>query len=152
MAASAANPYETLAQLDGRTPVPLLPMMANHQKQEMRQHLVAIQKIVAGISKHDFAAIEQAAKPIESSPKMAKLCHRMGAGAQGFTPRALHFHKTADRIGSAAKQKDMPAVIKALGATLQTCADCHSRFQQHPVSPQIWKKKTGMAPPMGKMP
>jgi DNA-binding MarR family transcriptional regulator len=39
-----------LDRMDTRAPVPLLPMMANHQKQNMRDHLVAVQEIVAALA------------------------------------------------------------------------------------------------------
>jgi hypothetical protein len=53
-----------LDEMDTRTPVPLLPMMANHQKQNMRDHLVAVQDIVHGLATNDFDAIGKAAKRI----------------------------------------------------------------------------------------
>ena len=46
-----------LDRLDMRAPVPLSPMMANHQKQNMREHLVAVQKIIAGVAANDFDGI-----------------------------------------------------------------------------------------------
>ena len=38
-----------LDSMDTRVPVPLLPMMANHQKQNMRDHLHAVQEIVGAV-------------------------------------------------------------------------------------------------------
>src|SRR3954468_10445355 len=63
-APSASGAQAALDVLDTRVPVPLLPMMANHQKQNMREHLVALQAIVAGIGSNDFAAIDAASKRI----------------------------------------------------------------------------------------
>src|SRR5450631_1380154 len=114
---STASPQQALARLDARTPVPLLPMMANHQKQNMRDHLAAIQEIIAATSKHDFAAVENAAARIGYSETMGQMCKHMGAGAPGFTERALQFHRNADRIGDAAKTRDAAAVLTALGQT-----------------------------------
>src|SRR3954464_6671148 len=62
--ASSARPsgaQQALDRLDARAPVPLLPMMANHQKQSMRDHLTAVQQIVAAAASNDFATIEKAA-------------------------------------------------------------------------------------------
>ena len=45
-ATPASDAFAELAALDNRSPVPLQPMMAWHQKQNMMAHLVAIQGIV----------------------------------------------------------------------------------------------------------
>lgn len=147
---ASSSPVQKLQSMDGRTPVPLLPMMAKHQKQNMRDHLVAIQKITAGIGAEDFEAIRKAAEPIGSSPEMKQMCRHMGAGAEGFTRRALKFHEKADGIIASAKSEDMAGVLDSLTATLQTCTSCHAEYKQKVVSPKSWQKKTGMAPPSQK--
>ena len=96
---------DALDQLDTRTAVPLLPMMANHQKQNMRDHLAAVQEIVAALVTDDFTGIEKAASRIGFSEQMGQMCTHMGAGAPGFTEQALAFHHTADRIGDAARKR-----------------------------------------------
>jgi len=124
---------EALDSMDKRTPVPLLPMMANHQKQNMRDHLVAVQEIILALATEDYPAIEKAAGRIGFSEQMGQMCSHMGAGAPGFTDVALTFHHTADTITAAAKQRDRVAVTRALGATLQTCTGCHATFRQRVV-------------------
>jgi hypothetical protein len=126
VAASAAE----LDRLDSRVPVPLLPMMAHHQKQNMRDHLEAVREIVSAAGEGDFARVEKAAARIGYSEQMGRMCSHMGAGAPGFTERALAFHHTADTIGAAAKKRDLSAVLGALGATLASCTECHARFKQ----------------------
>jgi hypothetical protein len=87
-----------LDEMDSRTPVPLLPMMANHQKQNMRDHLVAIQEIVQGVATNDFDVIEKAAKRIGYSDEMGQMCTHMGAGAPGFAEQSIR--STVQPIGS----------------------------------------------------
>jgi hypothetical protein len=41
-----ADPWVDAAAMDKRAPIPLTPMMAEHQKGMMRDHLVAVQEIV----------------------------------------------------------------------------------------------------------
>jgi hypothetical protein len=84
-ASGACQPTEELAGLDHRTPVPLQPMMAWHQKQNMMEHLVAIQRITDGLAREDWEEVANASALIESSPQMQQMCQHMGAGAQGFT-------------------------------------------------------------------
>jgi Cytochrome C' len=131
--AAPNSPVVALDRLDTRVSVPLLPMMANHQKQTMREHLVAVQEIVAGVGSNDFEAIEKASRKIGYSEQMGQMCAHMGAGAPGFTEQALAFHHTADKIGDAARARDMTAVLAALSETMNACTSCHATFKQHVV-------------------
>ncbi len=135
-------------QIDTRAPVPLLPVMAHHQKQSMRDHLVAVQEIVAGLASDDFPGIERAAGRIGFSEQMGQMCTHMGSGAPGFTEQALDFHHTADRIAIAARDRDHTRVLMELGATLQTCTSCHAGWRQQIVDVPTWQHLTSSAPPM----
>lgn len=137
-----------LDRMDEREPVPLLPMMALHQKENMRDHLVAVQEIVAALATDDFAGVEKAAGRIGFSDRMAQMCTHMGAGAPGFTEHALGFHRTADRIAEAARERDRARVLTELGATLATCTSCHAKWKQKVVDEGAWRQMTQAAPPV----
>ncbi|MBI3782872.1 MAG: cytochrome c [Deltaproteobacteria bacterium] len=132
--------------LDQRKPVPLLAMMAQHQKENMRAHLVAVQQIVEALGHDDFDAITAAAGRIGYSDTMAQMCTHMGAGAPGFTDTALNFHRTADTIGEAARRRDRGAVLTALNNTLQTCTGCHATYRQEVVDEATWQRLTNGVP------
>lgn len=134
------SPSEQAASLDTRTPVPLVPMMAQHQKEEMREHLGVVQAVVSGLARNDWAGIAEAAGKLGSSDPMAAMCTHMGAAAKGFTPTALDFHRTADGIVAAAKKKDRAAVLTALDATLTRCVGCHATFKQQVVDAATFDK------------
>jgi hypothetical protein len=140
---------ESLDEMDARRPVPLLPMMANHQKQNMRDHLLAVQDIVAALATEDYPAMEKAAGRIGFSEQMGQMCAHMGAGAPGFTEQALAFHHTADRITAAAKARDRGRVLAELAATLQTCTACHAVWKEQVVDDRAWSRLTSTAAPMG---
>jgi len=142
-----AEAQQALDAMDTRAPVPLLPRMAHHQKQNMRDHLVAVQEIVTAMATDDFAAIERAAGRIGFSEQMGQMCTHMGAGAPGFTDLALTFHHSADTIAAAARQGDRAAVTRALGTTLQTCTGCHAAFRQSVVDEETWNRATSTPPP-----
>jgi hypothetical protein len=127
-------------------------MMANHQKQNMRDHLLAVQEIILASGRNDFAGVERAATRIGYSAEMGKMCTHMGAGAQGFTEQALAFHHTADSIATAARKHDRPAVMTALGTTLQACTACHETFRQRVVDQATWTRLTSMPAPTGHHP
>jgi len=146
MPVSSGSASDALDRLDPRTPLPLLPMMANHQKQSMREHLEVVQAIVAAISSSDFEAAERAAARIGLSEQMGQMCTHMGAAATGFTERALEFHQTADRIAVAARARDGAALLTAFSATLQTCTSCHAAWKQQVVDEPTWQRLTALAP------
>lgn len=145
--APAPAACESLDKIDTRTPVPLLPRMANHQKQNMREHLQAVQEIIAALGTEDFAAIEKAAGQLGFSEQMGQRCTHMGAGAAGFTEQALAFHHTADRIGDAARKHDRRAVLAEFAATLQACTTCHAAWKQQVVDEPTWTRLTASAAP-----
>jgi hypothetical protein len=136
-------PIAELDALDPRTPVPLQPMMAWHQKQNMQEHLVAIQRITAGLAREDWDEVASASALIESSPQMQQMCRHMGAGADGFTELALDFHRRADAIGEAARARDTQAVLRATSHTLQACTSCHSTYRQDVVDAETWTERAG---------
>ena len=142
----------TLEAMDRRKPVPLLPMMANHQKQNMRDHLLMVQEIIAAVAARDFDAVQSSVSRIGYSEQMGQMCEHMGAGAPGFTELALKFHHGADKIGEAAKKQDSEAVLRALGNTLATCTTCHQTYRQQVVDDATWTTLTKMATPSGAMP
>jgi hypothetical protein len=142
-AANAPQPSSSPAQaaldaLDRRTPVPLLPVMANHQKQNMRDHLRVVQEIVTAVAAKDFDAVQGAVGRMGFSEGMGQMCEHMGAGAPGFTEMALRFHHEADEIGEAAKKQDSGAVLAALSRTLGNCTTCHDSYKQEVVDSGAW--------------
>ena len=146
-ACATCDAQRTLDSMDTRAPVPLLAMMADHQKRNMRDHLLAVQEIVVALAADDFVAIERSAGRIGYSEQMGQMCAQMGAAAPGFTDQALKFHRTADTIAEAARAKDRARVASALGATLQTCTACHATFRQQIVDEATWNRMTGTAAP-----
>jgi cytochrome c556 len=127
---------------DTRQPLFLLAMMADHQKQNMREHLAAVQAIIAAIGRDDMDAVSSAATRLGYSEAMGQMCEHMGAAAPGFTPMALNFHHTADTIGEAARRGDRTGVLSALDRTLQTCVGCHATYRQEVVEEETWKRLT----------
>jgi hypothetical protein len=145
--AVAANAHETLDRLDTRAAVPLLPHMAHHQRQNMRDHLVAVQEIVAALARSDFAAVERSAARLGSSDRMGAMCTHMGAGAPGFTTQALAFHETADGIARAAKERGREATLAAVAATVAACTGCHATWKQRVVDEPTWTTLTARPAP-----
>jgi hypothetical protein len=128
-----------LDDMDPRRPLPLRPMMALHQKDNMRDHLAAVQEIVAALASGDFTGVERGAARIGPSSQMSQTCDHMGAAAPGFVTQALAFHEVAGQIIDAAKAQDQGRVLSALGATLQACTGCHATWKQQVVDDDTWQ-------------
>jgi cytochrome c556 len=113
----------------------------------MRDHLAAVQQIVAAAAKNDFATIEKAAGRVGFSEQMGQMCEHMGSGAPGFTELALKFHHDADKIGEAAHKHDSQQVLTLLGQTLSQCTGCHETYKQHVVDEAEWSDAAGTPAP-----
>lgn len=142
-----ATAEDPLAALDTRAPVPLLASMAMHQKESMQEHLVAVQEIVEASATNDFARIQTASAKLGSSPSMGQMCTHIGAAAPGFSEQALAFHRTADRLVEASRQRDGARVLAELSTTLQACTSCHAAWRQHVVDEATWRRLTAAAAP-----
>jgi hypothetical protein len=132
--APTSTAHDDLDRMDSRQPVPLLPMMALHQKEQMRDHLAVVQEVVGALAVEDWSAVESAAMRLGASPEMSQRCEHMGAAAPGFTEQALDFHRRADTIAEAARAHDAKAVLRATDDTLQACTSCHATWKQQIVS------------------
>lgn len=131
--------------LENRRPLPLLQMMADHQKQMMRDHLGAVQEIITALSSGDFGAVERAAQRLGYSEEAGRICARIGAASPEFTRVALAFHHTADGIAAAAREHNSQRVLSELSTTLQSCRACHAQWKQEIVDEPTWDRLTSTA-------
>jgi hypothetical protein len=106
---------------EDRRPLPLLQRMADHQKQMMRDHLVAVQEIVTALASDDFGAVQRAATRLGYSDEVGRMCTQIGAASPAFTRQALAFHHTADGIAAAARERNRKHILGELSTTLQAC-------------------------------
>jgi hypothetical protein len=127
---------------EGRRPLPLLQMMADHQKRMMRDHLGAVQEIVTALASDDFAAVQRAAARLGFSEEVGRMCTRIGAASPAFTQQSLAFHHTADGIAAAARERNRPRVLAELSMTLKACRACHSGWKQDIVDEPTWNRLT----------
>jgi len=127
---------------DGRRPLPLLQMMADHQKHMMRDHLGAVQEIVTALASNDFAAVDRAASRLGFSEEVGRICRHLGAASPAFTQQALAFHHTADGIAAAARARSRQRVLAELSMTLQACRACHAGWKQAVVDESTWSRMT----------
>ena len=131
--------------MDARRPLPLLPIMAAHQKRAMREHLAAVQEIVAGLAAEDYDAVRRSASRLGFSEEAGQMCEHLGAASAAFTRQALAFHHLADGIAAAALDHDRQRVLAELSATLRACKDCHAAWKQELVDQTTWNRLVSAA-------
>jgi len=116
--------------LDGRTSLNLAPQMKQHQLQNMRSHVAAVQAIVGYLADGNFdAAAEVAHGKLGLTDEMKMMCEHMSDNTE-FTKLGLAFHQSADQLGDTLKTKDMKKSLQALQTTMNYCVQCHATFRQ----------------------
>lgn len=114
---------------DTRVQLNVPDMMKEHQKTMMREHLKAVNEIVAGLAANDFELVAQTAhKKLGLTDEMRNMCSMFGN--QEFEKIGLEFHTKADELGNVAKTKDLNKTLLALDTMLKRCNQCHSMFKQ----------------------
>lgn len=113
---------------DSRIQLNAPPMMKEHQKQMMREHLRDTQEVIALMGKSDFEAASRVAhEKLGLSERMRKMCGMFGNDT--FRDMGLAFHESADELGEVLKTKDMGKSLTALGDMLGKCVSCHDTFR-----------------------
>lgn len=115
---------------DSRKPVKLNAMMAKHQLANMREHLNAVQEIIAAMSDRNFQGMKTASQKLATTPQMAMMCEHMGQMTPGFTQMGMALHTEADKLVVLADKKDYNGFVKQLSVTTKTCTSCHAQFKQ----------------------
>lgn len=114
---------------DTRTSLNLSPMMAQHQKTNMREHLKAVNEVIHDIVTKDFAAASKTAhEKLGLTAQMKQMCENMPN--ETFRTMGFDFHKSGDALGDVLKTKDADKSLKALDTMLTKCTACHEMFRQ----------------------
>lgn len=116
--------------MDNRISLGLSPAMKQHQLENMRSHLAAIQSIVGYLSDNKFEqAADVAHTKLGLTDEMEKMCSTMSDNEQ-FTRLGLAFHNSGDDLGNTLKTGDMKMSLRALRNTMESCVQCHATFRQ----------------------
>jgi len=114
---------------DDRISLNLPAGMKQHQLENMRSHLEAVQSIIGLLAKGDYdKASGIAHHKLGLTPEMKKMCN-MFANSD-FRQMGLAFHQSADELGDTLKKGDLKQSMHALHATMNYCIQCHATFRQ----------------------
>ena len=114
---------------DKRTSLQLPEAMKASQLAMMREHLEAVNNIIADLSTGKFdAASKIAHQKLGLTPEMKKMCNMFGN--DDFRTLGLTFHKSADHLGDVLKTGNLKRSLSALHTTMNSCVQCHATFRQ----------------------
>ncbi|PLX37980.1 MAG: hypothetical protein C0606_06960 [Hyphomicrobiales bacterium] len=137
---AALAPVSLNAAGDERELVELPAMMQEHMLGNMRDHLAAVNEILAALADDDPAA---AGKIAEARLGMSSLGSHGAAHMAPFMPERMQaigteMHHAASRFVVAVQDADLAnsaegrkAIFSALGAVTETCVACHAAFRIH---------------------
>ena len=120
-------------QEDSRQLVELPPMMQQHMLGNMRDHLAAIDEILAHLAGGEF---DRAAQVAEQRLGMTSLQSHGAEHMARFMPTGMQaagteMHRAASRFALKAEEGDTAAALRALGQVTSACVACHTGYRIH---------------------
>jgi hypothetical protein len=120
-----------LVHADNRELVEMPPMMQNHMLANMRDHLAAIDEILAALNAEDF---DTAARVAEFRLGMSSLDnHGASHMAQVMPPpmreMGTSMHRAASQFARTAEEGDPPTAFRSLRAVTESCVTCHAAYR-----------------------
>lgn len=113
---------------DKRTLLKVPPMMKNHMRSNMRDHLAAVNETVKLIGAGNFEAASHLVHArLGTNEEMMKMCGMFGNDT--YRDMGLAMHTSADILSAEIKTKDTGKIMKALSGTLEKCVACHDTFR-----------------------
>ena len=121
----------TLVHADDRELVPMPVMMQQHMMANMRDHLMAINEILAALGAGEM---EQAADIAELRLGMSSLddhgaSHMARVMPQGMREAGTRMHQSASRFARTAQEGDALAAYRKLTEVTASCVACHAGYR-----------------------
>ena len=128
---SAGLPWNSALSNDTRVLVELPEMMQKHMLSNMRDHLAAINEILAYLGNGE---LEKASETAEYRLGMSSLQSHGASHMAKFMPEGMRragtaMHKAASRFALKAQEGDALPAYKALTEITSACVACHSRYR-----------------------
>lgn len=116
---------------DARAPVDLPPMMQQHMLANMRDHLEALDTILAelGAGRYDAAAATAEQRLGMSSLDAHGARHLAGHMPAAMQALGTAMHRAASRFARTAQEGDLAAATRALGEVSAACVACHRAYR-----------------------
>lgn len=97
----------------------------------MREHLEAIDAIVAALAQGDYDGAAATAHRELGFPKHHQVMMREGGAKYPprYTELAMAHHKAAEDLAQAIAGREMPAILGRLDETIRACTACHRAYR-----------------------
>lgn len=116
---------------DGRQPIGLPEMLQRHMMMNMRDHLAALDEILAAMGNGE---LDRAAEIAEQRLGMSSLdSHGAGHMAE-FMPKGMReagtrMHRAASRFALTAQEGELTPACKQLSEVTDACVACHAAYR-----------------------
>jgi cytochrome c556 len=116
---------------DGRSVVPLTPDERDHVLGEMRDFLMALQRITDGLAREDGAAVAAAARAVGAGSPTGRMPPAIARKLPpDFRELARATHEDFDRIAAGTSPSlDRSRTLAQTAVLLQRCTTCHAAFR-----------------------
>ena len=116
---------------DTREKVDFPGMMRQHQLSNMRDHLAALNEILALLANSD---LDKAADIAEHRLGMTSMVAHNASHMAPYMPKGMQdigseMHHAASRFAMAAQEGDLPRTLDSLSKVTQQCVACHSTYR-----------------------
>lgn len=116
---------------DTREKVDFPEMMKQHQLSNMRDHLAALNEILALLAKSE---LDKAADIAEHRLGMTSMVAHNASHMAPYMPKGMQaigseMHHAASRFAMTAQEGDLPRAMDSLSKVTQQCVACHSTYR-----------------------
>lgn len=130
VACSAALVTASAVAEDRRAPIEVDPAQQEMILEEMRDYVVALQKITSGLANLDFDPVAEAAASMGRGRMTGERRQMAMALPEHFRMMGMSVHDDFDAIARDAEALgDVSHTLEQLSAALAKCAGCHSAFR-----------------------
>jgi len=97
----------------------------------MREHLEAIQAILAALTQQNYEKAAAVAHEELGFPKHHQAMQREQGFAfpSGYQKLAMAHHQAAEDLAQIIPSKEMPRILKQLDRTVKACVTCHQTYK-----------------------
>ncbi len=126
--AQAAPP--TGVDVAPRVRLDLTPAQQEALKFTMREHLEALEAIVAALGRADYATAADLAHIELGFPKHHEAMQRERGATlpKRYQELAMAHHQAAEELAKAITAKKMPLILERLAKTIRACTACHGAY------------------------
>lgn len=136
--AQPAHPPATGMEITGSPTVPdsrislkLEPAQREALKATMREHLDAIEAVIAAVAEENYRkASEIAHKELGFPTHHEAMQREQGASLpEKYQELAIKHHQAAEDLAEAIQTKEMKRILRKLDETIKACLDCHRAYK-----------------------